>query len=263
MLERKMGRWQARRMSVWAVANQKGGVGKTTVTLFLAEALANLGHKVLVVDLDPQASASKVLGADTASLPTVADLLLGEEGHSVTEVAVDTDWGFSLAPSEVALAARDAQRRLGDEFILRHTLTETSAYDVVLVDCPPSLGVLTVNALSAADHLLVVTEPSFVTLQAVNELLTTVGLVRKHYNSDLAFSGVVVNLMDHTREARARAAEVEAFFEPGLVWAPYVPRRTAMREAASRGVGLAAMGKSAAELAPIFASLAAQVVARG
>jgi chromosome partitioning protein len=240
--------------ATWAVVNQKGGVGKTTVTLFVAEALAGLGRKVLVVDLDPQTSVTKVLGADATTLPTVADLLLGEAGHSVLEVTQSTAWGFGLAPSETALAGRDARRSLGDEFLLRKALADTDDYDVVLVDCPPSLGVLTVNALTAAERLLLVTEPSFVALQAVNELLATVEVVREHYNPALTVGGVVVNLMDHTREARARAEEVAASFSDH-VWRPYVPRRTVLREAASRGHGLARMGAGGAELAGVFRSL--------
>src|SRR4051794_40273130 len=100
-----------------------------------------------------------------------------------------TDWGFDVAPSETALASRESRRATADEFVLRRQLEGVAGYDVVLIDCPPSLGVLTLNALAAASRLVVVTEPSFLALQGIGELLETQELVRAHYNEGLALGG--------------------------------------------------------------------------
>lgn len=132
-------------VETYAIANQKGGVGKTTMTLALASELARVGRSVVVVDLDPQASSTKVIGADVEERPTVADVMLEPDRFALRDVVVKTDWGFDLAPAETALASRESRRALADEFILRRHLGELDAVDLVLVDCPPSLGLLTLN----------------------------------------------------------------------------------------------------------------------
>jgi chromosome partitioning protein len=244
-----------------AVANQKGGVGKTTVTLGLAAALAEAGRTVLVIDLDPQASVTKVLGADPSGRPSMADLLLDGAGHSVAEVVQPTSWGVDVAPSEIALARREQQRQLGDEYLLAEAVRQVD-HDVVLIDCPPSLGVLTINGLVAGTHVLVVTEPSYVALAGVADLLETVEIIRRRYNTGLEMAGVVVNQVDGTTEAASRTGEVEAYFGEGLLWRPYVPRRTALREALAKGIPPRALGRrrGAEEIAGIFQALAGNII---
>ena len=148
-------------MGIYVFVNQKGGVGKTTVTLGIAAALAGHGAGVLLVDLDPQASATKVLGVDVQERCTVADALLEPERYPLSDAIIRSEWGFDVAPAETALASWEARRSTADEFVLRDQLARVVGYDTVLVDCPPSLGVLTLNALAAASHLVLVTEPSF------------------------------------------------------------------------------------------------------
>lgn len=169
-------------MDTYVFANQKGGVGKTTVTLGIAAALAARGRRVLLIDLDPQASATKVVGIELDGRASMADVMLEPDRYGLRDMTATTDWGFDLAPAETALASRESRRSTADEFVLRRQLGECRGYDVVLVDCRPSLGVLTLSALAAASHLVVVTEPSFLALQGIEELLETRDLVCAHYN---------------------------------------------------------------------------------
>lgn len=250
-------------MYTYVFANQKGGVGKTTVTLGVAAALARAGARVLLVDLDPQASATRVLGIDVEERCTMADALLEPERYVLADVIVRTEWGFDAAPAETALASRESRRSTADEFLLRDQLDRVTGYDVVLVDCPPSLGVLTLNALAVGSHLVLVTEPSFLALQGIDELLETRDLVHAHYNRRLALAGVIVNRVERTVEHRAGEAEIAAYFGPELVWSPHLPKRTALQEAARRGVPMTELGSRAArELGDGFAQLARRIEVR-
>src|SRR5690625_295484 len=192
-------------MAVWAVVNQKGGVGKTTTTLGLAAALQQRGRSVVIVDLDPQAGATKTLGVDTSQLPTLADLMLSGEDHGIDEVVVATGWGVDVAPADVALASHEQQPQPGGDRIVATALANSArSWDVVLIDCPPQLGSLAQNGLVAADHVLIVTEPSYTALSGISDLLATIDVVQRRVQPQLTVGGVVVNMMDHTREAQAR-----------------------------------------------------------
>ena len=244
-------------MEIYAFANQKGGVGKTTVTLGLAAALASQNLSALLIDLDPQASATKVLGVEAEERHTIADVLLEPDRFSLLDVLVGTGWGFDLAPAETALASRESRRATADEFILRRQLAEVVGYDVALVDCPPSLGLLTLNALTAASRLVVVTEASFLALQGTDELLETYELVRAHYNGQLELGGVIVNRVERTVEHRESVIEIERYFGADLIWQPLLPKRTAVQDATRRGVPVGELARRPArELAGAFATLA-------
>lgn len=250
-------------MNTYVFANQKGGVGKTTITLGVATALARRGARVLLIDLDPQASATKVLGVDNEERCTMADALLEPERYRLTDTISATGWGFDVAPSETALASRESRRSTADEFVLRNQLKHLNGYDVVLVDCPPSLGVLTLNALAAASHLVIVTEPSFLALQGIEELLETHDLVRAHYNRRLSLAGVIANRVERTVEHRAGLAEITGYFGPDLLWSPHLPKRTVLQEGARRGVPLSDLGsRTARELGDGFAELADHIEVR-
>jgi chromosome partitioning protein len=247
-------------MDTYVFANQKGGVGKTTVTLGIAAELAARGRRVLLIDLDAQASATKVVGIDLDGQSTMADVMLEPNRYALRDAIATTGWGFDLAPSETALASRESRRSTADEFVLRRQLGGCSEYEVVLVDCPPSLGVLTLNALAAASHLVVVTEPSFLALQGIEELLETRDLVCAHYNPELALAGVVVNRVERTVEHRLGLAEITSFFGPDLVWAPALPKRTVLQDAVRRGRPLWDLrGRAAHELSTEFRALADRI----
>jgi chromosome partitioning protein len=173
-----------------------------------------------------------------------------------------TTWGFDIAPAETALASREARRSTGDEFILRRQLEDLDACEVVLIDCPPSLGLLTLNALVAASRLVIVTEPTFLALQGIDELLETHELVRRHYNLGLELTGVIVNRVERTVEHRASVREIVRCFGDGLVWRPHVPKRTVLQDAARVGVPVDRLaGRAAAELRDAFGALASRIEA--
>ncbi len=247
-------------MDIYAFANQKGGVGKTTVTLGIASALVRRHIRALLIDLDPQASATKVLGLDTSSACSVADALLEPDRFDLSQAITNTGWGFSFAPAETALASRESRRSTADGFVLREQVHRLEAFDVVLIDCPPSLGVLTLNALAAATHLVIVTEPTFLALQGIGELLKTRDLVVAHYNATLELAGVVVNRVERTLEHRRGVAEIDSYFGPELVWSPHIAKRTVLQDGARRGVALDdSRSVTARKLAATFDELAARI----
>ena len=251
-------------MDVYAIANQKGGVGKATVTVGLAAALARGGSRVLVIDLDPQASATKVVAGDVEEEHTVAEVMLESERFSLPDVIVATEWGFDLAPAETALASLESRRAPADEFILSRQLEQMDRYDGVLIDCPPSLGLLTITSLAAASRLIVVTEPSFLALQGIEELLDTFELVRTHYNARLQLAGVVVNRCERTVEHRESSAEIERYFGDGLAWRSYLPKRTVLQDATRRGVPVHRLaGQRAAEVGEVFTELVGRIGTAG
>ena len=227
----------SQRPRVVAVANQKGGVGKTTITLLVADALTVRGRRVLVVDLDPQANATSGAGAEPGTR-TMADVLLS--AAPIRDAVVPGAWGFDVAVSSIDLASKERSRRLADEHDLRRALDGIDGYDVVLIDCPPSVGVLTVNALAAADEVLVVADPSYFALVGVGQISDTVAIVREHYNPNLELR-VVLNLVDTTVESQTRIREARRVLGAALIDVT-VPRRVVVKEAVSCGVPLRAFG---------------------
>ena len=227
---------------VMTVANQKGGVGKTTTTVNLAAALALHGLRVLVIDLDPQGNASTALGiAHTVGTPSVYDVLLG--GAAIADVATTAEFTENLlcVPATLDLAGADIEltSQVAREYRLQRALGTyldgNPGIDYLFIDCPPSLGLLTLNALVAANEVLIPIQCEYYALEGLAQLLNTVELVRSHLNPRLAVSTVLLTMYDsRTRLADQVADEVREHFKE-LVLAPVIPRNVRVSEAPGFG----------------------------
>ena len=220
-----------------AVANQKGGVAKTTTVASLGSALVELGERVLLVDLDPQACLTFSLGLDPDALElSVHDVLLGRV--SAAMVVQPTDDGVDLLPATIDLAGSEAQllTRTGREYALRSAIEELAAgYDWVVLDCSPSLGVLTLNALTAADWLMIPLQCETLSHRGVGQLLDTVADVQRLTNRDLRVLGVLPTLYDgRTKHAQAVLAVVADRYSVEVL-EPSVPKSVRFAEAPAAG----------------------------
>ena len=218
-----------------AIMNQKGGVGKTTTCVNLAAALKNLGLRVLVCDFDPQANSTSGFGVDKTSSPNIYDVLLN--GADPAKAVAATVYGDVL-PSSKALAGASIEmigleRR---EYQLRESLDQLKArYDYILIDCPPSLELLTLNALCAADTVLVPVQCEYYALEGLSDLLSTIRIVKRSLNPEIALEGVVLTMYDgRTNLSMQVAEEVKRHF-PGQVYATVIPRNVRLSEAPSHG----------------------------
>lgn len=198
-----------------AIINQKGGVGKTTTAVNLSAALADQGFRVGLIDMDPQAHASLHLGTDMQlEKPTVYDLLTGDAG--LADIWQSAGENLQVASSHIDLAAAEVELAgvVGRELILRDKLAVVEdQFDYVLIDCPPSLGILTINALSAVDDVFLPLQPHYLALHGLSKLLQTIDLVSKRLNDRLRLAGVVLCLYESgTRLAAEVSSDVTAFF---------------------------------------------------
>ena len=228
---------------VIAVVNQKGGVGKTTTAVNLAAALAACGQSTLVIDLDPQGNASTGVGIPANRRKVgVYDVLIGE--CSLAEAAVKTEMPmFDIVPSTMDLSGAEIElvdmpgreRRLADALLEAKKQTKEFDYGFVLIDCPPSLGLLTLNALVAADGAFAPLQAEFLALEGLSHLKRTIDLVAERLNPRLNLEGIVITMMDRRiRLAEAVAADVRAHFGD-IVYKAEIPRNVRVSEAPSHG----------------------------
>ena len=250
---------------VTACTNQKGGVGKTTTVINLAAYLALSGTSTLVVDLDPQGNATSGLGIDRRSLDrSVYDALVRREaiGGLVVGTAID---GLDLVPSAPALSGAEVElvEIAARERRLAASLAELNGrYERVLIDCPPSLGLLTVNALTAADGVLIPIQTEYYALEGLSQLVNTIRRVREALNPRLEIDGVLLTMYDARTNLSAQvAAEVRKHMN-GTVFETVVPRSVRLAEAPSHGVPIA-LYDPASRGATAYERLAAEVTLRG
>lgn len=224
---------------VHALANQKGGVGKTTSAVNLGAYLSTLGKRVLLIDLDPQAQATSSLGIDKARAhPSTYDVLINHVPLSQVILLTDSLY-FEIAPSAPALAGGEVEMvgMLAREHLLQRAITPViEAYDYLLIDCPPSLGLLTVNALTAtSDGVIIPIQCEYLALEGLSELLRTIKLVRDNLNPRLTVRGLLLTMFDNrTNLSHQVAQEVRGYFAD-RVFASVVPRNVRLGEAPSHG----------------------------
>lgn len=252
---------------ILAIANQKGGVGKTTTAINLAAALVELGRRVLVVDVDPQGNASTGLGIGTkARRLTTYDLLI--EGETLADVAQKTRIeGLLVAPATTDLSSADIEMVSNERrsFLLRDALrgpdAAEMAIDYILIDCPPSLSLLTVNALVAADAVLIPLQSEFFALEGLSQLMLTIREVRQSANPALRIEGVVLTMYD-SRNNLAQQVQADARETLGeVVFRTIVPRNVRVSEAPSFALPVLSYDPTS-KGAEAYRALAQEIVAR-
>lgn len=238
---RKVGASVAR---IIAIVNQKGGVGKTTTCVNLAAVLTERGKRVLLCDFDPQANSTSGMGVDKTVSKGIYDVIIGEV--PAASAVVRTRYGDVL-PSNKALAGAGIEliSMENREFLLRDALGQVAGgYDYIFIDCPPSLELLTLNALCAADGILVPVQGEYFALEGLSDLMNTVRIVRRSLNPGLELEGVLLTMFDGRTNLSLQVAEEVKHYFPGKVYATVIPRNVRLSEAPSHGKPISAYDRT-------------------
>ncbi|MCD7950612.1 MAG: AAA family ATPase [Erysipelotrichaceae bacterium] len=250
---------------VIAVTNQKGGVGKTTTSVNLAAALAYMGKKVLLIDIDPQANATQGIGVDRSALDlTVYDAII--DSTPLKDIIIKSNVeGLDIVPANIDLAGVEielSQVKTGREQRLKYVLdNEKNNYDYVIIDCPPALGLLNTNALTAADTVLIPVQCEYYALEGLTQLLNTILLTQKTFNRKLTIEGVLLTMLDaRTNLGTEVSQEVRKYFKE-KVYDVVIPRNIKLSEAPSEGLNIFDYDKTS-QGAIAYSKLAKEVVKR-
>lgn len=246
-----------------ALANQKGGVGKTSTAVSLGAALAQRGARTLLIDLDPQANATSALGLPKTSDRSTHGVLLRDQ--PIASAAVDTEVPrLSIVPSSQDMTSAELELVpvMGREFRLRTSLSAVGpAYDVVLIDCPPSLGLLTLNALAAADHVIVPVQCEYLALEGLAQLISTIEAVRTRLNERLSILAILLTMEDRRNRLSVQVADEVAKHFPDLVARTRIPRSVRLAEAPSHGKPISVYDPSS-RAAAAYADFAKEIESR-
>lgn len=250
---------------VLAIANQKGGVGKTTTSVNLSACLAYIGKKVLLVDIDPQGNATSGTGIDKSDVEQcIYDVLVDdvEASEVIRETKVEK---LYIIPATIQLAGAEIELvpTISREVRLKRALEEVKEdYDYIIIDCPPSLGLLTLNALTAADAVVIPVQCEYYALEGLSQLLSTIRLVQKHLNHELRIEGVLLTMLDaRTNLGIQVIEEVKKYFQD-KVYRTIIPRNVRLSEAPSHGEPIIIYDPKSRG-AEVYLELAKEVVANG
>ncbi|AMQ04495.1 MULTISPECIES: ParA family protein [Sporosarcina] len=248
-----------------AIANQKGGVGKTTTSVNLSACLAHIGKKVLLIDTDPQGNATSGVGVNKGEVQQcIYDILIDDV--NIKDVIRSTKVeNLDIVPATISLAGAEIElvSTISREVRMKHAIQEAKdLYDYIIIDCPPSLGLLTINALTAADSIIIPVQCEYYALEGLSQLLSTIRLVQKHLNEDLMIDGVLLTMFDARTNLGIQVIdEVKKYFQD-KVYKTIIPRNVRLSEAPSHGEPII-IYDSRSRGAEVYLDLAKEVVRNG
>lgn len=248
-----------------AIANQKGGVGKTTTSVNLSACLAHLGKKVLLIDTDPQGNATSGVGVNKGDVQQcIYDILIDDVDINGVILPTKVE-NLEVIPATISLAGAEIElvSTISREVRMKHAIQKIKEdYDYVIIDCPPSLGLLTINALTASDSILIPVQCEYYALEGLSQLLSTIRLVQKHLNEDLMIDGVLLTMFDaRTNLGIQVIEEVKKYFQD-KVYKTVIPRNVRLSEAPSHGEPII-IYDSKSRGAEMYVELAKEVVHNG